>query len=260
MRENLTEAEVQIYEARCSGTSLGDQSEEDVGISLTGVLLKISIICGCPLPTHPDYVDGLESEFKKLIFDSNYEGLTVDEILTAFRMNANFKLAEKVEHYNRVFNIDYAAQVLRLYVWKRGNVDAAAEDLIFEINVKEELKRGEDSRRKKIIEQFKKYLLDENNELDLSDCYMQLRADGAFCNKSMSIKPIGEDVGSAGAKEFSRLLNSFPNNLDEIFFREKKAVTFLFKNMKLTNRLNVYDENLVLLNPGFELPEEMLPA
>ena len=59
----------------------------------------------------------------------------------------------------------------------------------------------------------------------------------------------------SGETELSRLIGE--SNLDERFERERKMVKFLFENMKKSGRLKVYDENLNLLHPGFELPQDM---
>lgn len=249
--KNFGETDLRIINARKTGVSLCDQTKEQFEFSLTGIIFNISVICGCQLPSNDVHANALEKEFAKFITDYGYEGLTTEEVLTAFRMNANFLLGEKVETYGKIFNVDFAAQVLRLYREKRGRVDAVAESIFQKREYDSKLEEDSTRRRKKVVEQFEKYLADENAELDLSNCFMQLREDGAFSNKKVA------DDGSnyfRGSTELARLLNSF-EGLDTRFQQEQGAVKYLFKNMKLTGRLKVYDENLVLLHPGFELPE-----
>lgn len=251
LQKSLTKAETDILNARITGQSFCDLTREDFDISVTGILFKISVVCGCQLPTHIAHIEALEKEFGIFLNDYGYSGLTTEEVLTAFRMNANYQLKEKIEIYGAIFNIDFASKVLRLYREMRGNVDVAAEKIIYEDDVKEKLFTEENSRRIKIVEQFNKYLQDENAELDLSNCFMQLRHDGAFSNKNVP------DDGTnyfKGSTELDRLLNSF-ESLDTRFEREYSVVRFLFENMKKTGKLKIYNENMNLIYPGFELPE-----
>ena len=84
---------------------------------------------------------------------------------------------------------------------------------------------------------------------------MQLRHDGAFSNKN--IKDDGINY-FRGATEYERLLNSF-EGLDSRFKREHETVIFLFKNMKSSGMKRIYDDNMKLINPGFELPFDLIP-
>lgn len=247
---NFSEAEKKIIEARQTGLSICDQNEKQLAVSLTGIIFKISVISGCPLPTHDAHIAALESEFLIFLNDNGYSGLTPEEVLTAFRMNANFKLPEKIETYNKVFNIDFAAEVLSQYRKIRSEVDVKAEKIFDGRDVKRKLEEDDNRRRLKVKEQFAKYISNPAAELDLSDCFMQLRYDGAFANKTVT----DEISYMRGTNSIERLLNSF-ESLDKKFLREQAAVKYLFENMAATGRKEIYDENLVLLHPGFELPE-----
>lgn len=233
------------------GLSLCDQTDQQFEISLTGIIFNISVICGCQLPTHDAHINALEKEFGIFLKENGYSGLTVDEVITAFRFNANFNLPERVEIYGAIFNIDFASKVLRQYVKLRSRIDEKAENVFYERDVKVELQKEDDTRRRKIIQQFEIFLSDENAQLDLSNCFMQLRSDGAFLNKKV------EDELSyfRGIDSVERLVASF-EQLDKKFEQEKAVVRYLFEQMKKTGRLKIYDENLKLLYPGFELPEK----
>lgn len=250
MQKSLTENEVQIFDARETGKSFCDLSPVDFDISITGVIFKISVICGCQLPTHPAHIEALEKEFGIFLNENGYSGLTLEEVLLAFRMNANFKLGTKVESYGAIFNINYAAQVLRLYRDKRGIIDQAAERIIYSDDVEQKLQMEANARRTKIINQFEIFLNDKA-ELDLSNCFMQLREDGAFSNKNI---PDDGTKYFRGSTEVERLLNSF-ESLDTRFLKEQASVRYLFENMKLTGKLKIYDDKFKLLYPNFELPE-----
>lgn len=255
MGENLTiftAVEDEIISARKKGTALCDLTPEEFDVSLTGIIFQVSVICGCQLPTHEAHINALEKEFGIFLKDNGYYGLTTEEILTAFRMNANFKLQDKVETYSAVFNIDFASKVLRQYLKPRSEIDRKAINVFYQRDVETELNVFSDKRRKKIVAQFEKFVVDKNAELDLSDCFMQLREDDAFSNKV-----INDEISyQAGTSELNRFFLDMAN-LDEKFDREKKMVRFLFENMVKSGRLKIYDENLKLIHPGFELPQNM---
>ena len=67
-----------------------------------------------------------------------------------------------------------------------------------------------------------------------------------------------------GIRGFNDLANYYlycAPNIDCIhskvkFEQEKAVVRYLFEQMKKTGRLKIYDENLKLLYPGFELSEK----
>lgn len=249
--KNFNEKELKIIKARQTGLSLCDQTPEQFEASLTGIIFQISVICGCDLPTHEAHINALEKEFSIFLNDHGYSGLTPEEVLVAFRMNANGELQEEVKSYGKIFNIEFVSKVLRQYREKRGYVDLVAEGIFSKREHDAELHREDMRRRKKVVEQFEKFLQDEKAELDLSDCFMQLRFDGAFSNKSVP------DDGTnyfRGSDPLQRLLNSF-EGLESRFEKEHAAVRYLFQNMKLTGKEKIYDENFVLCFPGFELPE-----
>ena len=247
----FNDAQQGIIQARQQGVSLCDQPEKQFKVSLTGIIFSISVICGSQLPTHDAHINALEKEFGKFLNDSGYDGLTTEEILTAFRMNANFKLDEKVETYGAIFNIDFAAKVLRLYREKRGDVDEMATGIFQKREYDATLNKESDRRRKKVVEQFELFLKNDDVVLDLSDCFMQLREDGAFSNKKFPGDELTHFKGSDGLE---KLKNSF-EGLDARFEREHKAVKFLFQNMKATGRLKIYEDGIIL-HPGFELPQQ----
>lgn len=249
--KNFSEKELKIIKARQSGISLCDQTADQFEASLTGLIFQISVICGCDLPTHEAHINALEKEFAIFLNDSGYSGLTPEEVLVAFRMNAHGELPEEIKTFGKIFNIDFAAKVLRQYREKRGRVDSIAESIFINRENDAAMQREDLRRRKKVAEQFEKFLKDENSELDLSDCFMQLRFDGAFSNKKVP------DDGTnyfRGSDPLQRLLNSF-ESLETRFEKEHAAVRYLFQNMKLTGKEKIYDENFVLIYPGFELPE-----
>lgn len=252
---NLTifsEAEEQIIDARKRGAALCDQTPEEFEISLTGIIFSVSVICGCQLPTHEVHINALEKEFGVFLKDNGYFGLTTEEILTAFRMNANFKLREKIETYNAIFNIDYASKVLRQYLGARSTVDQKAIELFYKRDVDTELNELSNARRLKVIQQYEIFFKNDAAELDLSNCFMQLREDYAFEN--INADKIFEDL------KYGNVLRSTPEQyetfLQSRFDAEKKAVRLWFAEMKKQGNEKIYDENLNLLFKGVSIVSE----
>jgi len=260
---NLGLDEKKIFDARMIGCSVSDMNDSEVRAATTGVIFKISVICGCQVPTNELHIDALEQEFIIFLKEFGYSYLTVEEILTAFRMNANFRLDDKIETYGALFNIDYAAKVLKQYVNKRSLLDHKLADIYREMDTQKILAEEEHKRRLKVVAQFETYLKDENAELDLSNCYMQLVHDGAFANKkidqmfmteAITKKPRGEETELGKALIFAGI------DFEATFIAEKLAVRYLFEQMKKTGRMKIYDDKMKLIYPGFEVPEEIKEA
>lgn len=241
-----------IIEARTSAIPLKDLSEDEFDASITGIIFNISVICGCQLPTHNVHVNALEKEFLIFLRDNGYSDFTSNEILLAFRMNANFLLPNKIEVYGAIFNIDFAGKVLRQYDLVRSQVDAKVGDFYTNKQREELLESEAQARRVKAKSQFEKYLQDDKAELDLSNVFMQLADDGAFANRSafrgFTTKRVGEVESVSGV--FEKIISQ----MDVEFESQKAVVRFLFLNMKKTGRTVLYDDSWKLVNPNFELP------
>lgn len=248
-----------IFNARQVGVSLCDMNEEQSDVSVTGIIFKVSVICGCQLPTHDAHVNALDQEFLIFIKEFGYDTLTVEEILTAFRMNANFRLEHKIETYGAVFNIDFASKVLKQYRDKRWALDYKLSKIHHEVETRKILDEEEAKRREKVVAQFKKYIEDENSDLDLSNCYMQLAHDGAFHKGSFSnnfTKEATEIYNQRGeTTTLGDALKYFNINPEIAFEAEHLAVRHLFKEMKIRKRLDIYDANWKVIYPGYSIPE-----
>lgn len=264
--KNLNEVELKILAARKTGKSLCDLTSEEYEVALTGIIFNISAIVGCQLPTHPAHVNALEKEFSIFLKDFGYSGLTYEEVLTAFRMNANFKFTEHAELYGAIFNIEYAAKVLKQYVGKRGNIDWKVSDYFYDRDVKAELKIDEDKRRKKIKEQYEIFLANENSELDLSDCYMQLAHDDAFYTNRYNEnfypqlqKQEEEEKQEGGEQSIGSHLLGLEKKLNKNFESGKLAVKFLFEQIKKLSIKEIYNDKLEIQITKFKMPEPERP-
>jgi hypothetical protein len=129
--KNLTDwtaDDVAIYEAQFSGRGWRELNNSQKSASSTGLLFKIAIISGCQLPSQDIMFKSMEDELIKGIdSDKKYSSLTVEEIITAFRMNSAGKLMRKVIHYNNLFNMDYFYDVINQYLELRADVRIKAD-------------------------------------------------------------------------------------------------------------------------------------
>jgi len=255
---DLTQVERTMADARMTGYAISDMNDYEVKAATTGIIFKVSVICGSQLPTHDVHITALENEFVIFLKQPLYEILTVEEILIAFRMNANFQLQDKIETYGAIFNIDYASKILKQFVNKRFAFDRKLTEIHRDNETIKVLNEEENKRRLKVIEQFNKFLEDENAELDLSNCYMQLVYDGAFVNKSADktfMQQATRELPRGESSVFAKRLATGGIDLDASFLAGKMAVKYLFQQMKLTGRLEIYNGQMQLLHPGFEIPE-----
>tara|TARA_R110000868_G_scaffold106444_3_gene291931 strand:- start:246 stop:998 length:753 start_codon:yes stop_codon:yes gene_type:complete len=243
------------------GYAITDLSDAELKAATTGIIFKVSVICGCQLPTHDFHINALESEFIIFLNQNGYEMLTVEEILTAFRMNANFQLQDKIETYAAIFNIDFASKVLSQYVGKRYKLDHKLSTIDREMETKKILDEQENKRRLKVITQYDKYLQDDNAELDLSDCFMQLVHDGAFLDHKIDKNFMKQAIGETDRmfdNDFTKRMILAGIDIEAGFTAGKLAVKYLFLNMKKKGIDKVYNESMQLLHPGFDMPEEKL--
>lgn len=241
-------------DARRIGIALADMKDEEVQVAATGIIFKVSVICGCQLPTHDAHINALETEFLIFLNEFGYFNLTVEEILLAFRLNSAFKLSERIEVYGAIFNVDYAGKVLRLYLRERQTLDYKLSEKHREIEADEILEKEANARRTKIKKQFQLFL-EGKEELDLADCYMQLSNDGAFYDKHFDETFI-EPVKRGYKGDVMARLSDWGERMEKRFKAGKKAVMVLFNAMKDSGKYEIYTEDLTLVHHGFQLPKE----
>lgn len=246
--------EKRIVDARQVGLALVDLSQDEFEAALTGIIFNISVICGCQLPTHDAHVNALEKEFAIFLKEFGYGNLTPEEILTAFRMNANFRLQDKVETYGALFNIDFAGKVLTQYRDKRWSLDHKLNQVYEKREADKVFDEMANKRRVKVKTQYEKYVQDDNAVLDLTDCYMQLMEDDAFADRRV-VELFNDHIKRGVQVSLSEMFKD-GGYLENAFNAEKKAVMFLFENMKKARKTKIYDEHLRLLHPGFQMPKQ----
>jgi len=109
----LTPAEVMVSDARRNGLSFEDISLEDRDVRMDEIVLRIASICGCSLPNTEFFARYISDEIEKYILGFGYGGYTVDEIILAFRLNANSR--DPIFFTGVCLNVDYIARVLFSY-------------------------------------------------------------------------------------------------------------------------------------------------
>lgn len=125
---NWRSNEVVAYEAMCNGPTFKDLPARQQDVALTGIVFKIGVISGCPVPIDGNHRKELAIEMKKFMLQNkSFADLTFEEVLTAFRFNAARTGDEKVKHYQNMFNLDYLGEVLSCYVKFKTEVKAKAE-------------------------------------------------------------------------------------------------------------------------------------
>lgn len=105
--------EKMIADSRRNGPSFEDIGLSDREVRLDEIMLRIASICGCALPNTEFFARYIADEIEKYIFSFGYANYTVEEIILAFRINAN-----SLDHINFTgvcLNVDYIAKVLNAY-------------------------------------------------------------------------------------------------------------------------------------------------
>lgn len=235
LKLNLIKSESDIVLAAKSGPPIKNLNEKELSITATGLIFKIAVISGCTLPSNDNYINALESEFI-LFLKKKYPDLTSEEILTAFRMNANMELGEKIEKYGEIFSLDYVGKVLFYYMVNRRQTETRIREYL-EKKERDELETNRHKElRFKINEQYKNYC--NGLEYNFDDCYRQLSFDGAF---EMGLSEIKN--AEATTKYFSENPNdSFGNQIQHYYIKvkigyvaEKLVLVDYFNELKKRN-------------------------
>lgn len=130
--------EIAAYHSIKNGMPFKDLPDKKQDIFLFGTLAKISVVSGCPLPTQKDQLDILKTEMKKFITENkSFSTMTAEEIVTAFRFNASGSLEERVEHWQKVFNLDYLGKVLSQWCKIRQKITLKADLEQMKMNIYE---------------------------------------------------------------------------------------------------------------------------
>ena len=108
-----------IIKSRLIGDAICDIPKEQLSVLSDVSIFKISAICGFTLPSSEKFADILNEEFLIMLMEFGFSELTFDEIISAFRINAQGTYRtnggdtiETVIPYSTFFSINYAEAVL----------------------------------------------------------------------------------------------------------------------------------------------------
>jgi len=145
----LSEIEKRIIEARSTGLSISEYSDSTIKREIGHMIVKISIISGHKIPHVPEEEPKKKKSNKKadddddeplqyiladeVIFflkEHGYENFTIEELLTAFRINCSSTLkypseleATHVNVFGEFMSVDYISQVMKNYWILRERLD-----------------------------------------------------------------------------------------------------------------------------------------
>ncbi len=109
-------------------------------------IFKISAISGFTLSSSEKFADILNDEFLLMLEEYGFSELTFEEIVTAFRINAQGSYrtngghtVETVMPYSTFFSITYAANVLKNYL----TIRRCGEYKFVEVSIQEQTKKYE---------------------------------------------------------------------------------------------------------------------
>jgi hypothetical protein len=122
-----------MIENRINGTSLIELTNQELKTLSDVCIFKIAAISGFSLSTDSTFADVLRDEFSIFLIEYGYSNLTFDEIVAAFRLNARGETryesgdyALQIKPYSSFFNLNYAGEVLKIYLKLRTSFDYKA--------------------------------------------------------------------------------------------------------------------------------------
>lgn len=127
----MRDYEKKIIKNRLSGVQVYKMKEDELKVLGDVCIFKIAAISGFSLSTDGTFSDVLRDEFLTFLNEYGFGDLTFDEIITAFRFNAHGNIKtywnesiEQVKPYSSFFNLNYAGEVLNIYMKLRNLLDS----------------------------------------------------------------------------------------------------------------------------------------
>ncbi len=101
------------------------------------IILGAAFITGCPTPSTDYYANHLSEEMITYLSKYGYDELTLEEILTALRLNTSYNLKQPtgyeiqpVHFEGACFHITFLAKVLYNYCILRGGLERKLQNFI----------------------------------------------------------------------------------------------------------------------------------
>jgi hypothetical protein len=131
------EVELRIIESRLNGLSFCQLEGNNLRVATDQILLSGAAISGCPLPHTEGFAEILSNEIIEFVNEYGYGELTLEEILTALRLNARGGLklptgieVEHVPFSGNCFNVVYLSKVLSNYKTFRDILERRLQNFI----------------------------------------------------------------------------------------------------------------------------------
>lgn len=118
-KPSLTSNEILIRQCAQQGQRIGAIDARSIGKTFGELVKKITVITG--LRIDPAAKDMFVEQFTTFIC-THYSNMTVEEVVTAFHLNANESGEDKVILYGNTFTLELIGQVLTKYKAKRAAV------------------------------------------------------------------------------------------------------------------------------------------
>lgn len=129
----LTPEQKLILKARLNGVSFGEMDEEKFRYATDQIILSCSAISGAQFPESELLAKYLSDEIMELLLNWGYEDFTIEEVVTAIRMNMKSLIKnpygediESVEPSWRV-SVMFISRVLKNYKILRDGIDRHIE-------------------------------------------------------------------------------------------------------------------------------------
>jgi hypothetical protein len=133
----MTAVEKLIFGARLKGASISTVPEEELNKILNDIVIRLTAICGCPLPNTEYFANILAKEINDFLIKFKFEQYTLSEIILAFQLNSGGYLKhptgeniESIKFTGAFLNIDYMAKVLNNYREVRNLLDRKLQNHI----------------------------------------------------------------------------------------------------------------------------------
>jgi hypothetical protein len=118
-RLSLTSSEILIKQCAQTGTRIGTLDARSIGAHLTDLVKRITVITG--LKVDDSSADMFAQDMTRFLL-TYYSNITIEEIKTAFYLNANEIGEDKVIFYGSFLTLEHIGRVLTQYKAKRAAV------------------------------------------------------------------------------------------------------------------------------------------
>lgn len=169
-RLSLTSSEILIKQCAQTGTRIGTLDARSIGTHLTDLVKRITVITG--LKVDDSSADMFAQDMTRFLL-TYYSNITIEEIKTAFYLNANEIGEEKVIFYGSFLTLEHIGRVLTQYKAKRAAVVKKINAGSYLPDVPPPTKEEQMVIDKNMVNEFyRKYLHEELKEVSMAYAFM----------------------------------------------------------------------------------------